>query len=106
MVLPDLVDFIAANLRERAPQASDDARLPAMVEMPMGDEQLFNRHALFGRRAFEQRQISTRIGKGATHRFRAPDEAAILLQRCDGDDGGLERGLGSHKGFLARKARV
>ena len=38
MVLPNLVDFIAANLRERAPQASDDARLPAMLDVVVADQ--------------------------------------------------------------------
>ena len=35
-------------------------------------------------------EIAARIGEGAPHRFGAPDERAILLQRSHRDDRGLE----------------
>ncbi len=72
----------------------------------MCDEQLLNGHALFGRRRFQQWQIAARIGKGALHRFGAPNEAAILLQWRHGDDGGLKRWFAGHNRVFAFASRT
>ena len=81
----------------------EDARLPAMVEMPVRHEQLFNRYALFGGGPHQQRQVATRIGKGPAHGLCTPDEAAILLQRGDRNNGGLKRWFLSHSPVLRKR---
>jgi hypothetical protein len=77
-----------------------------MIDMTMGDEQFFDGHAMLLRHRHQLVDIATRIGKSAAHGFRAPQQGAILLQRGDGHDDGLERRGGSvHAPHLAAGAR-
>ncbi len=69
----------------------EHAGQPAMIDMAMGDEQFLDGHAMLLRHRHQPVDIATRIGKGAAHGFRAPQQGAILLERGDGHDDGLER---------------
>ena len=68
--------------------------LPAVIEVPMRDEQLFNRHAALLNRGLQPVEIATRIDQRALHRFGAPDQRAILLERGDGHDAHAHRRFG------------
>ncbi len=64
----------------------------AMIDMAVGEEKLLDRHALGRSRRLQSVQVASRVGEGALHGLSTPDQAAILLQRGDRDDHGLERG--------------
>src|SRR3546814_18394125 len=70
--------------------AGEDARLAAMVDMAVGNEDLLYGDAMLLGRLPEQRQIAARIDEGAAIGRRAPEKRAILLERRDGDQGGFE----------------
>src|SRR3546814_15172401 len=63
----------------------------AMVDVAMGDEDLFDGYAMFGGRRLQPVQIAAGIDKCALHRPRAPEQRAILLERGDWNDDGLKR---------------
>ena len=67
------------------------AGLAAMIDMPVGEDDLFDRHAVMRDRRLELGQIAPRIDQRAPHGLRAPEQRAVLLQRRDGHDGGPER---------------
>ena len=78
--------------------------LPAMVEMPVGDEDLLQRDACLGDALLELVEIPARIDQRAFHGLSAPDQRAVLLQRCHRNDRGAhggERfgGVGHDKGL-------
>lgn len=75
--------------------------LPTMIEMPVGDDDLFNRHPMVIRRGAQPGQIPARIAKRAFHGLGAPDQGAILLERGDRHDGGLHGGI-DHPPALTR----
>ena len=68
--------------------------LPAMVEMTVSDEDLFQGHPRFGDGGFEFIKITARIGQRRLHGFGAPDQRAILLKRRHRQDRGAHRGRG------------
>ncbi len=65
----------------------------AMVDMAVRHQQLLDRHLVLGRHLQQMIEIAAGIGEGTAHGFRAPDQGAVLLQRGDGNDDGLERAL-------------
>jgi len=62
----------------------------------MRNENLLDRDAVLRGRRFQTRDIPPRIGEGTAHGLRAPDQAAVLLERCHRNDGSLERRIGGH----------
>lgn len=66
----------------------------AMIDMTVGDEQLFDGDTVLGRDGHKFVEIAARIGEGAAHCLGAPEQRAILLQRGDGYDDSLKRGFG------------
>ena len=84
VVLPDLVDFIAANLRERAPQASDDARLPAMLDVVVPDQVVADVPAL-------PSEFFHRDGNGAAIVLGVVELIAVLSERHARAGGVLDR---------------
>lgn len=95
LVDPELV-ILLRPLDRYAQFFREDARAAAMVDMAMGDEQLFDRHALFGGSALEHVEIAARIYERAAHCFRTPQQGAVLLERRHREDNGLDRGLFCH----------
>ena len=71
--------ILVRPLDRHAQVVGQHARLAAMVDMAMGDEQLFDRDAMLLRRLLEHRQVAAGIDEGAAHRVRAPEQRAILL---------------------------
>lgn len=67
------------------------ARLPAMIEMTVRDEDFLQRHAGFRDARLELVQIAARIDQRGLHRLGAPDQRAVLLQRRNRQDCGLHR---------------
>jgi hypothetical protein len=61
--------------------------------MAVRDENFLKLHANFSNACFELIQITTRINQRTLHRLATPDQAAILLKRCDGHDSGTHSGL-------------
>ena len=84
VVLPDLVDFIAANLRERAPQASDDARLAAMLNVVVANQVVADVPAL-------PTKFLHGDGNGATVVLGVVELVAVLPERDAGASGVLDR---------------
>ena len=89
----EVKDDVIAFRTHLAEFIGEDARLPAMVEMAMSDENLLQLHARPGNTRLELVEVPSRIDQRALDRLRAPDQRAILLQRCDGNDGGAHRGF-------------
>ncbi len=80
-----------------------------MIQMPMRDQQFFQRHAAPFGRGQQLLRLATGIHQGATHGFRTPDQRAVLLERRDGVDFGMQAKLrrgcrGGHGAGLARKS--
>jgi len=69
-----------------------------MIDMAVGDQDLFDRDTGLRRRRLQLRQIAARIDERGLVGLGAPEECAILLQRRDGHDRGLERGCGHGRG--------
>jgi hypothetical protein len=97
---PEAVGFVRAFDRH-AQFFGKDTRLPAMIEMSVREQDFLDRHALLLCRSLETIEIAARIGKRAAHRFGAPDQAAILLERRDRNDGGLKGWGDAHAVHLA-----
>lgn len=70
------------------------AREAAMVDMAMGDQDLLDRDFVLLRRRAQPVEIAAGIDEGAAHRLRAPEQAAILLERRDRHDRHAHRGIG------------
>src|SRR6185369_4177954 len=58
----------------------------AMVDVAVRQQDLLDRHADLARGRLQARQVSARIDERPAHRLRAPDQAAILLQRSHRND--------------------
>ena len=66
------------------------SRLSAMIKMAVGDDDLFQINAMLLDRRLETRQVATGIAERRLVRLGAPEERAILLERGDRNDHGLE----------------
>ena len=75
-----------------------------MIDMAVGDEQFLDGHAIVGGNLLQPIKIAARIGKGAAHGFRAPYQGAILLERRDRHDDGLQGRLGCHAAISGESA--
>src|SRR3546814_13509215 len=84
--------------------AGEDARLAAMVDMAVGNEDLLYGDAMLLGRLPEQRQIAARIDEGAAIGRRAPEKRAMLRERRDGDQGGF--GARSRPGVAVARLRA
>jgi hypothetical protein len=72
----------------------EDLGRAAMIDMAVGEQDLLDLDVVLLRRRLQPVEVAAGIGEGAEHRLRAPQEAAILLQRGHRDDGGFQRGFG------------
>jgi hypothetical protein len=75
-----------------------------MIDMAVGDEQFLDGHAILGGDLLQSIEIAARIGEGAAHGFRAPYQGAILLERRDRHDDGLQGRLGCHAAISGESA--
>ena len=64
--------------------------LSAMVEMPVGDDDLLQINTMLIHRSLEPRKIATRIAERGLVGLGAPKKCAVLLERGDRNDHGLE----------------
>ena len=76
----------------------------AMIDMAVGDEQLLDGDAIVGGDLLQPIEIAARIGEGAAHGFRAPQQGTILLERRDRHDNGLQGRLGCHAAISGESA--
>jgi hypothetical protein len=74
--------------------------------MTMGKEDFLDSDALLRCGILQLIKVAAWISEGAAHGFGAPDQAAILLQRCDGNDGGFERHYALHVAWRMRKGKM
>ena len=81
----------------------EHSSLTAVIKMTVRDQDFFNRHALAFCRRLQTVKVAAGIAERALHRFGAPDQCAILLERSDRNDRGFERGLLCH-GLLVGSA--
>src|SRR5438270_6887043 len=65
-----------------------------MVDMAVGEQDLLDRDARLARARLQPWQVAAWIYERAAHRFRAPQQRAILLQRRDRNDRRPQRRLG------------
>ncbi len=84
-----------------------DSGLAAMVHVAVSDEDLLQRHSGLLQRLLEPVEIAAGIDQRALHRFRAPDQRAVLLESRDRHDADAHRKLGgfAHAGEMAAAAR-
>jgi hypothetical protein len=61
-----------------------------MVNVRVGDPNLFERHTQLSTGIFQQGQITPGVDDGPLHRVITPDDGAILLERCNGNGFVLE----------------
>jgi hypothetical protein len=61
-----------------------------MIHMAMRQQNAVNGDAGFGNGAFNARDISARVNDHTALGFLIPDQGTVLLEWCDGDDGGGE----------------
>ena len=66
------------------------SRLAAVIDMAMGDEDLFQLHARLRDIGLQHVEIAARIDQRRLVRGGAPDQRTILLQRRDRQDGGFQ----------------
>src|SRR5690606_24413731 len=66
----------------------EHARLPAMVHVTVGDEDLLDLDARLPHRVLELVEVPAGVDEGGLVRLGAPEQSAILLKGGDGDDGG------------------
>jgi hypothetical protein len=76
-------------------------RFTAMVDMAVGDQDLFDRDTRLRRGSLQPGQITARIDERPAHRRSAPQERAILLEGRNRDDGGAHRGRDCHTRDMA-----
>jgi hypothetical protein len=65
-------------------------RTAGVIHMAMRQQNAVNADARFGNGAFNARDIAARVYHHAALGFLIPDQGAVLLEGCDGDDGGGE----------------
>jgi hypothetical protein len=58
-----------------------------MIDVPVGEQDIFQTYALAIHRLHEQFEIATRVDHGGFARCLTPNEGAVLLVGSDGDDG-------------------
>src|SRR4051812_41609782 len=80
----------------------EDASAAAMIDMAVGEQDLFDCDPGLLSRRFQPREISARIDERTAHRCRAPDERAILLQRRDRNDRRPKRRVAHFQGSAGR----
>ena len=73
----------------------EDSGAAAMIDMAVGHQQLLDCHAMLFRCRLESVEIAAGIDESASHRFRAPEQGAILLEGGHRDDRSLERHVGA-----------
>ena len=56
-----------------------------VVDVRVGEPDLFKRHAQLFARIFQHRQVATGVDDGTLHGVIAPDDGAVLLEGGDGD---------------------
>src|SRR4029450_2983836 len=88
----------------------------AMVDMPMGEEDLLNGDAMLLGGRLQAVEVTTRIDERTKLRLGAPQQGAILLQWRNRDDGGPKRWilrrirhvgrLGSRRQLVERRGHV
>ena len=100
---PELVIGVGA-LDRHAQIARQHRGEAAMIDMAVGDEQFLDGHAIVGGDLLQPIEIAARIGEGAAHGFRAPYQGAILLERRDRHDDGLQGRLGCHAAISGESA--
>ena len=61
-----------------------------MVDVAMGEPDLFHRHSGFGDRLAHARKIAAGIDDDRAHRLRAPHQGAVLLELGDRNNGGAD----------------
>jgi len=61
-----------------------------VIEMAMRQQNLLDGHADLRRRLLDPFEVAARIAHGAAHVFVIPQKRAVLLERCDGENGGLQ----------------
>ena len=71
-----------------------------MVDMAVGEQDLFDRDARRRDGLLDPVEIASRIDHGGPFRGLAPHERAILLERGDGHDGGADRRQGDSRRML------
>ena len=76
---PEPIGFLRP-LNRQAEFPGEDAGLPAMIGMAVGDKDLLQRHAVVGGGSLQAVKIASRIDQCALHRGGAPDERAVLLE--------------------------
>ena len=59
------------------------ARKPAVIDMAVRHQQLFDGDTVLRRRRFQLVEVAARIDERAAHGARAPEQRAVLLQRRD-----------------------
>lgn len=75
----------------------------AVVEMPMRHQQFFDGYAMLRRHRHQMIKIAARIGEGAAHGLRAPQQRTVLLKRRHRNDHRAKRRIG-HALYLASPA--
>ena len=83
--------LLVRSPRSNAKLLGENPGRAAMIDMAVGQQDFLDRHAGLVRRRLEIGQVAAGIDERAEHRLRAPDQAAILLQRGDGNDRGAKR---------------
>ena len=86
---PEAILFVRALDRD-AQLFGENPGSPAMIDVAVGQQDLLERHAGLVGRGLEPGQVAARIDERAAHCRGAPQQGAVLLQRRDRDDRGLE----------------
>src|SRR5690348_3593769 len=77
---PEAILLIGSFYRD-AELLGKDSGTSAMVYVAVGEEDLLDRHARLICRGPQSRQVAAGIDEGSLHRFGAPQQGAILLER-------------------------
>src|SRR6185503_7444243 len=85
--------FLVRPLDRNAELCSENAGLPAMVDMAMGQQDFLDGDAMMGGGGFLPVEVAAGVDERAEHGLGAPQQAAILLQRSDRDDRGPQRSI-------------
>ena len=102
---PETILFMRA-FNGHAELLGKNSRLATMIEVPMGEKDFLNRHTVLRSGGFQLIEIAARIRKGSAHRFGAPDQAAILLQRRHRNDRGFHGHCFGHAAHVALPAPI